>query len=168
MNDVTTQTRLRQALQGYEAVELLFPGEPGYEEGRQVYNRIHDLHPLLIVRTLNRAAIGAVLELVADNGLELAIRGGGHHIAGFGSTEGGVLLDFSGFNGVRIDVLQGIAHVQPGVRLRDIDAALCPQGYVVPTGTVSDTGIAGLTLGAGSAGSSAPWGLPATTWSAPM
>ncbi|MCP1477740.1 hypothetical protein J2Y88_000051 [Pseudomonas chlororaphis] len=149
MNDVTTQTRLRQALQGYEAVELLFPGEPAYEEGRQVYNRIHDLHPLLIVRTQNRAAIGAVLELVADNGLELAIRGGGHHIAGFGSTEGGVLLDFSGFNGVRIDVLQGIAHVQPGVRLRDIDAALCPQGYVVPTGTVSDTGIAGLTLGGG-------------------
>lgn len=149
MSDDLTQIRLRQALQGHESVELLFPGEPGYDEGRQVYNRIHDLHPLLIVRTLNRAAIRAMLEVVADNQLELAIRGGGHHIAGFGSTEGGVLLDFSGFNGVQIDAFQGIARVQPGARLRDLDAILCPQGYVVPTGTISDTGIAGLTLGGG-------------------
>lgn len=149
MNDVTTQIRLQQALQGHEAVELLFPGEPGYEEGRQLYNRMHDLHPLLIVRTLDRAAIRTVLKVVTENRLELALRGGGHHIAGFGSTEGGVLLDFSGFRGVEIDAQQGIARVQPGARLGDVDAALCPRGYVVPTGTVSDTGIAGLTLGGG-------------------
>lgn len=149
MSDAITQLRLLRALHDPESVELFFPGEPGYDEGRLVYNRIHDLHPLVIVRTLNHAVIRAVLEIVVDHQLELAIRGGGHHIAGFGSTEGGVLLDFSPFNGVQIDAQQGIVKVQPGVRLRDMDTALCPQGYVVPTGTVSDTGIAGLTLGGG-------------------
>ncbi|KRP61021.1 FAD-dependent oxidoreductase [Pseudomonas orientalis] len=149
MNDAMTQLLLLRTRHGQESVELLFPGEPGYDEGRQVYNRIHDLHPLVIVRSLNQAVIRAVLKVVADNQLELAIRGGGHHIAGFGSTEGGVLLDFSPFNGVQLDMLLGIARVQPGARLRDVDTELCPQGYVVPTGTVSDTGIAGLTLGGG-------------------
>lgn len=140
---------LKQELQNYESVELLSYGDTGYDEARQVYNRMHDLKPLLIVRTQNSIAIRKVLKLVTKHKLELAIRGGGHHIAGFGSTDGGILLDFSGFNGVQIDSLQGIARIEPGARLRDVDMALCPRGYVIPTGTVSDTGIAGLTLGGG-------------------
>lgn len=149
MNEAIAQLRFLQTLHSPWSVILLFPGDPDYDSGRQVYNTIHDLHPLVIVRTLDHAFIREVLAVVVDYQLELAIRGGGHHIAGFGSTEGGVLLDFSPFNGVQIDAALGIARVQPGVRLRDIDAALCPRGYVVPTGTVSDTGIAGLTLGGG-------------------
>lgn len=148
MNDAIA-IDLRKALERFESVQLLAPGEAGYEEGRQVYNRLHDLHPCLIVRTLDPLAIRALLAVARSHRIELAIRGGGHHIAGFGGTEGGVLLDFSPFKGVQLDEESGIARVQPGVRLRDIDAVLCPRGYVVPTGTVSDTGIAGLTLGGG-------------------
>ncbi|MFW0756655.1 FAD-binding protein [Pseudomonas sp. H11T01] len=136
-------------LSKYEDVSVLFPGDSTYAEARQVYNRMHDLYPLMIIRTMNRSALRELVNFVAFNDIELAIRGGGHHIAGFGSTQGGILLDFSPYKDVVIDEVKGIASISPGARLSDVDLALCQRGYVIPTGTVSDTGIAGLTLGGG-------------------
>src|SRR5438128_3254149 len=136
-------------LSKYEDVSVIFPGDSTYEEARQVYNRMHDLYPLMIIRTMNRSALRELVSFVAFNDIELAIRGGGHHIAGFGSTQGGILLDFSPYRDVVIDEVKGIASIFPGARLSDVDHALCQRGYVIPTGTVSDTGIAGLTLGGG-------------------
>ncbi|MGX1174348.1 FAD-binding protein [Pseudomonas sp. R151218B TE3479] len=133
----------------YEDITIIFPDDSAYEKTRQVYNRMHDLYPSMIIQTLNRAALKEIVSFVTANGIELAIRGGGHHIAGFGSTQGGILLDFSPFNDIVIDGIHKIARVQPGARLKDVDDALCQHGYVIPTGTVSDTGIAGLTLGGG-------------------
>jgi hypothetical protein len=133
----------------HEGVGIIFPDDSEYEVARQLYNRKHNLYPSMIIRTLNQSAIKELVHYVALNGIELAIRGGGHHIAGFGSTQGGILLDFSIYRDVVIDEVKGIAIVSPGARLGDVDHALCQRGYVIPTGTVSDTGIAGLTLGGG-------------------
>lgn len=133
----------------YKNVEIILPKDNMYEEARQIYNRMHNLYPAMIIRTLNRSALKEVVSFAKLNNLELAIRGGGHHIAGFGSTQGGILVDFSPYNEVVIDEKNGQACISPGARLRDVDHTLCKRGYVIPTGTVSDTGIAGLTLGGG-------------------
>jgi hypothetical protein len=133
----------------YEGVSIIFPDDSAYEQARHVYNRMHDLYPSMIIQTLNRSALKEIVNFVALNNIELAIRGGGHHIAGFGSTQGGILLDFSSFNDVVIDENHQSVRVSPGARLNDVDHILCQKGYVIPTGTVSDTGIAGLTLGGG-------------------
>lgn len=139
----------RELLDKFEGVVIIFPGDPAYEESRKVYNRMHDLYPIMIVQTMSRAVLKAVVKYGALHNIELAIRGGGHHIAGFGSTHGGILIDFSPFTDVHVDAENGIARILPGARLRDIDNTLCQRGYVIPVGTVSDTGIAGLTLGGG-------------------
>ncbi|MVV51055.1 FAD-binding oxidoreductase [Pseudomonas sp. PB120] len=133
----------------YKEVSIIFPDHSDYEAARQLYNRMHNLYPSMIIRTLNQSALKELVHYVAINNIELAIRGGGHHIAGFGSTQGGILLDFSIYRDVGIDEENRIASVSPGARLGDVDQALCQKGYVIPTGTVSDTGIAGLTLGGG-------------------
>lgn len=136
-------------LSKFEGVSIIFPEDSAYEAVRQVYNRMHNLYPSMIIRTLNQSALKELVRYVALNDVELAIRGGGHHIAGFGSTQGGILLDFSIYRDVAIDEAKGVASVSPGARLGDVDQILCQKGYVIPTGTVSDTGIAGLTLGGG-------------------
>jgi hypothetical protein len=123
--------------------------DPHYEEARALYNRYHNLYPGALVRTLSPASIGGVIRFATDYNLPLAIRGGGHHIAGYGSCEGGIVIDFSPFRTVVINSAGGIIEVEPGARLGDVDRKLCPVGLVVPSGTVSDTGIAGLTLGGG-------------------
>ncbi|MFU2326258.1 FAD-binding protein [Pseudomonas sp. NFX98] len=133
----------------YKNVTIIRPGDSLYDDARQVYNRMHDLYPLIIIRTMNRLALKEIISFATLNDIELAIRGGGHHIAGFGSTQGGILLDLSPYNDIIIDEANQIVRISPGARLSDVDLALCPRGYVIPTGTVSDTGIAGLTLGGG-------------------
>ena len=120
-----------------------------YETARLIYNRYHDLHPAALVRTCDARVVGEIVKFAADHGVPLAIRGGGHHIAGYGSCEDGIVLDFSPFRGVRLDPSRCEVEVEPGTLLRDLDRYLNPGGLVVPTGTVSKTGIAGLALGGG-------------------
>ena len=139
----------RELLIQYENVTVVLPGDHAYEACRKLYNRMHDLYPAMIFQTMNVSALKEIISYGAQHDIELAIRGGGHHIAGFGSTQGGILIDFSPFTDIKIDAEKGLARILPGARLRDVDNALCPKGYVIPTGTVSDTGIAGLTLGGG-------------------
>lgn len=130
-------------------VELIGRSDLRYETARLIYNRFHDLHPAALVRTKDAPSVAEMLRFAIDQGVPIAIRGGGHHIAGFGSCEGGVVLDFSPFREVTIDSSTGIVEVEPGARLGDVDHRLNPHGLVLPTGTVSETGIAGLTLGGG-------------------
>src|SRR5262249_48131507 len=118
-------------------------------KARLLYNRYHDLYPAALVRTRSAARIAEIVRFVTDHGIPLAIRGNGHHIAGYGSCEGGIVIDFSPFQSVIVHPDTGMVEVEPGARLGDIDRKLCPLGVVVPTGTVSKTGIAGLTLGGG-------------------
>lgn len=81
-------------LSKYSDISIIFPEDSSYEAARQLYNRMHNLYPAMIIRTQNQSALKELIQYVALNEIELAIRGGGHHIAGFGSTQGGILLDF--------------------------------------------------------------------------
>lgn len=128
-------------------VDVITATDPRYSDGRHVYNRLHDARPAALVRTLERNALARVFDVARKYGVEIAVRGGGHHVAGFGTTDGGIVIDMSVFRGVTIG--PRFIEVQPGARLGDLDRALVPEGMVVPTGTVSDTGVAGLTLGGG-------------------
>jgi hypothetical protein len=131
------------------SVDWIGPRDPRYEQARLLYNRFHNLTPGAIVRSTNSTVIAQVLVFASDHALPVAIRGGGHHIAGYGSCNDGVVIDFSSFRAVQIETATGVVEVEPGARLGDVDRVLTEQGLVVPTGTVSDTGIAGLALGGG-------------------
>lgn len=128
--------------------DCITESDPRYEGARLVFNRFHDLRPGAIVRPSRRDSVKRIVRFAADRGILVAVRGGGHHIAGYGSCDGGLVIDFSACRGVRVEG-DGMVEVDPGARLRDVDRELNSQGLVIPTGTVSDTGIAGLTLGGG-------------------
>ena len=130
-------------------VEHTLPGDADYESERLLYNRMHDRRPAALVRPVDAVQTAAVLRTAIDHEVPVAVRGGGHHIAGFASLDGGVVIDQSRRRAVRLDPATQVAHVEPGARLGDVDRALLAAGRVVPTGTVSDTGITGLTLGGG-------------------
>ncbi|MFI5156912.1 MAG: FAD-binding oxidoreductase, partial [Chitinophagales bacterium] len=91
----------------------------------------------------------AAVKFARDNNLQLSVRGGGHNVAGNSVTDGGLMIDFSKMKGIEIDAEKKIARVQPGVIWKELDAATIPLGLATTGGTVSDTGVAGLTLGGG-------------------
>jgi len=128
---------------------LIQPSDTEFDAARLVYNRMHDCRPAAIVRSLDPLVLHLAVSAALDNGVPVAIRGGGHHIGGFSTIEGGLLIDLSCFRGVRFEPHSKIAYVQPGARLGDLDCALELHDRCVPAGTVSDTGVTGLTLGGG-------------------
>lgn len=139
-------------------VLCITPVDPDYDDARAGYNRLHDLRPIAIVHTADPAAIAVLLEWAERAGVVVATRGGGHHIAGFGGCDGGLVIDMSAARSVELDPATGVATVAPGALLADVDGALIPRARVIPTGTVSVTGIAGLTLGGGIGWLAGPFG----------
>ncbi len=129
--------------------EVIIAGASDFDRARRVYNRLHDPRPIALVRTLDPGLAFETAQACEAFGLPLAVRGGGHHIGGGSGGDGGIVLDFSPFRRVEYCPRTQICRVQPGARLADIDRELSSYGRVIPTGTVSDTGIAGLTLGGG-------------------
>lgn len=132
-----------------ESVDVITPSDKRYASARLVYNRMHDCYPVLIIRTLDVTILRLVMSFASKNDIVLAIRGGGHHIGGFGTCNNGIVIDFSPFKDIQVDLEKMIVSVEPGACLQDIDQTLSPMGYIVPTGTVSETGLGGLTLGGG-------------------
>lgn len=128
---------------------LVLPDHDDYDAARCIYNRFHDQHPAALLQTTDHATLRAALACARDHGIEVAIRGGGHHIGGLGSSEGGLVLDFSPFTQVTVDPAHHEVHLAPGATLAHLDRATAPCGRVVPGGTVSQTGVAGLALGGG-------------------
>lgn len=151
MNAITQEAlnNLVQLLSNRPGTKLIQSTSPEYEEARLIYNRMHDYYPALIVRTLNIDDLRTIMAFAFKHHIVLAIRGGGHHIGGFGTCHHGIVIDFSVFKAIHVDTQKQIASVSPGVCLGDIDNVLSNLGYVLPTGTVSKTGLAGLTLGGG-------------------
>lgn len=141
--------KLIQLLSNNPKVDLIEPTDPRYSTARLVYNRMHDCYPKLIVRTLDVDALRTIMKFAFTNEIVLAIRGGGHHIGGFGTCNDGIIIDFSVFKDIYLDRENNIAQVSPGATLGDVDRELCKEGFVLPTGTISETGVAGLTLGGG-------------------
>lgn len=141
--------KIIERLSNKTTVDLITPQDERYESARLIYNRMHDCYPGLIVRTLDVDALRDVTAFAFKENLPLAIRGGGHHIGGFGTCNDGIVIDFSPFKHIQIDAENNIVSVAPGAHLADIDRVLCREGYVIPSGTISATGLAGLTLGGG-------------------
>ncbi|MGB0096172.1 MAG: FAD-binding oxidoreductase [Solirubrobacteraceae bacterium] len=138
-------TQLEAQLRG----AILRRTDPGYEQGRRLYNAMIDKRPALIVRCRDVADVIAAVGFARGEGLELAIRGGGHNGAGLGSVADGVVIDLTLMNGVRIDPEQRLATVEGGALIGDLDHATHTFGLATPTGVFSTTGIGGLTLGGG-------------------
>jgi hypothetical protein len=128
---------------------LLRPDDDGYEEARKVWNGMTDKRPGLIVQCAGVADVVSAVNLVRDNGLLVAVRGGDHSVAGHSVCEGGVMIDLSRMKSVRVDPAKRTARAEGGAKWRDFDHETQSFGLATTGGTNSDTGIAGLTLGGG-------------------
>ncbi len=128
---------------------VITPPDPEYDDARSVYNAMHDRRPSAVVRCTDSADVMAVVAAGRESGLDLAIRGGGHSVPGYGTIDDGLVLDLSRMNSVQVDPVKRIARVGGGATLGDVDHATYPFGLAAPGGVVSTTGVAGLTLGGG-------------------
>jgi hypothetical protein len=125
------------------------PADAEYATVREVFNAMHGGQPDIVVRCAGTADVVAAVNFARAEGLTLAVRGGGHSIAGLSAIDGGMLLDLAPMNGVQVDPEAKLARVQGGAVLGEVDRETQAFGLVHPTGVVSDTGVAGLTLGGG-------------------
>ncbi|MBS0242854.1 MAG: FAD-binding oxidoreductase, partial [Proteobacteria bacterium] len=129
--------------------QLLLPGDGGYEQARQVHNGLIDKRPALIARCHGTADVVEAVKLTQRLGLEVAVRGGGHNVAGRATIDGGVMIDLSSMNCVRVDAKSCRAWVEGGATWADVNRETQLHGLGVTGGVVSSTGVAGLTLGGG-------------------
>src|SRR6476620_2156550 len=128
---------------------VIRPGDDGYEEARRVYNAMIDVRPAAVVRCATDDDVVAVVRAAAEQGLDLAVRGGGHSVPGFGTAEGALVADLSGMQSVEVDDAARTASAGGGTtwgRFNDVTAA---HGLATTGGIISTTGIGGLTLGGG-------------------
>jgi FAD/FMN-containing dehydrogenase len=136
---------LRSGMRG----DLLAPGHPDYDAARVVWNGMIDRRPLLIARCRNAADVSAAVTHAREAGLAIAVHSGGHNVAGYAVCEGGMMIDMSRMNGIRLDPGLSRADVEGGATWRDVDMATTPFGRATPGGLISATGVAGLTLSGG-------------------
>jgi FAD/FMN-containing dehydrogenase len=144
MNETTIQ-RLGETVRG----RIITPGDAQYDDARTVYNGMHDRRPGAVVQCTDAADVMAVVHAARDSGVDLAVRGGGHSVPGFGTIDDGLVVDLSAMRHVRVDPDRRVARVGGGATLGDVDHATYPFGLAAPGGVVSTTGVAGLTLGGG-------------------
>ena len=147
--------KLKQDLHG----SLISRGDANYDETRALYNGMIDKRPLVIARCADVADVMTAVNFGRDNGLRIAIRGGGHNGPGLGSVNDGVMIDMSAMKGVRVDTTARTARVGAGCTQGDVDHATHAFGLAVPAGIISTTGIAGLTLSGGHGYLSRKYGL---------
>jgi FAD/FMN-containing dehydrogenase len=129
--------------------DVLTPEDLGYRGVRSAYNAMHPGKPALVVRASGTADVIDAVNFARENDVLIAVRGGGHSVAGLSSIDGGLLLDLARMNGVDVDPDSQTVRVQGGALIGDLDRETQAFGLVVPSGVVSDTGVAGLTLGGG-------------------
>jgi hypothetical protein len=136
---------LRSALGGV----VVLSDEAGYDDARRVWNGNVDRRPALIARCAGVADVRQAVDFARDHNLVLSVRGGGHSAPGYGTNDGGMVIDLSGLRGIRVDPAARRARAQGGVLWRDFDRETQAFGLATTGGTVSNTGIGGLTLGGG-------------------
>lgn len=136
---------LRASLRG----DLLGPDAPEYEPARRVFNAMIDKRPALILRCLGASDVVHGVNFAREHSLSVAVRGGGHSVSGVSTCSAGMVLDLSPMRAVRVDPALQTADVQPGARLGDFDREAHTFGLATTLGIVSNTGVAGLTLGGG-------------------
>ena len=136
---------LREQVRG----AVLVDGNVGYEEARLVYNGMINKRPAVVIGAVDDADVIAGVRYAAESGLDLSIRGGGHSVPGFGTNDGGVVVDLGQMKGIRVDPETQTARAQGGTTWGDLDHATHAFGLAAPGGIISTTGVAGLTLGGG-------------------
>lgn len=146
---ITGDVDLVRPLEGRVRGELIGREHPEYDQARKVDNGSIDKHPELIVRCADAGDVMAALEVGRSNGLDIAIRGGGHSVPGFGTVDDGLVIDLSRIRNVRVDPEGRLAAVGGGATLGDLDHATHAFGLATPGGILSTTGVGGLTLGGG-------------------
>jgi FAD/FMN-containing dehydrogenase len=148
---------LRKLLRG----PLLQPADQGYDEARTIWNAMITKRPAVIARVSGSADVIACVNFARENGLPLSVRGGGHNVAGTALCDGGLMIDMSLRRGVRVDPTRRIVRVEGGATWGDVDHETQPFGLVVPSGIVSNTGVAGFTMGGGFGWTSRKFGYAA-------
>src|SRR5919197_137821 len=143
--DTQTIEQLATNLRG----RLATPGTQGYDEARTIWNAMIDRRPALVVRCAGASDVVRAVRFAAEHKLMLAVRGGGHNIAGNAVSDGGLMIDLTPMKSVRVDPANRAARVEPGVTLGELDRETQAFGLVTPMGINSTTGVAGLTLGGG-------------------
>jgi hypothetical protein len=128
---------------------LLRHGDDGYDEARKLFNGMIDHRPALIARCVGAADVIAAVQFVRQHALLVSVKGGGHGVAGKAVCDGGLMIDFSRMKSIRVDPTERTVRAEPGVLGAELDRETQAFGLATPVGTVSTTGIAGLTLGGG-------------------
>jgi FAD/FMN-containing dehydrogenase len=147
--DVQLLPEVIDSLQASLRGTLLSRESAGYDEARSIWNAMIDRRPALIVRCVDAGDVQRVVRFAAEHELLVAVRGGGHNIAGSALCDGGVVIDLSLMRHVQVNASTETAAVEPGCTLADFDAAAQRYGLAIPLGINSTTGVAGLTLGGG-------------------
>jgi FAD binding domain/Berberine and berberine like len=147
--------KFRQSLRG----QSLSPGEPGYDTTRAIPNAMIDRRPAVIARCTGAADVIACVRFAHDHDLLVAVRGGGHSVAGKSVCDGGLMIDLSTMKGIRVDPSRRTVRAETGLTLGEFDRETQAFGLATTLGVVSKTGIAGLTLGGGWGHLHAKYGL---------
>jgi FAD/FMN-containing dehydrogenase len=140
-----TVQELRESVRG----DVIVPGDPAYDEVRAVWNGMIDKRPALVIRAVGVADVLAAVQFARSQDLELAVRGGGHSLPGFSTSDGGMVLDLGRMKSIRVDPARQRAVVEGGATWRELDHETQAFGLAVTGGLVSSTGVAGFTLGGG-------------------
>lgn len=146
---------LREKFQG----ELILPEDSGYDECRKVFNAMHDKRPAVIARCGSTADVVAAVNFARANGQVVAVRGGGHSVAGLSVCDGGILIDLGGLKKIDVDPGARTAQAGGGVLWGEFDAATQQHGLHTPGGRVTTTGLGGFTTGGGYGWTSSKYGL---------
>lgn len=147
--------KFRQTLRG----QSLCPGEPGYDTTRAIPNAMTDRRPAIIARCIGAADVIASVHFAREYDLIVSVRGGGHSVAGKSVCEGGLMIDLSAMKGIRVNPAQRTVRAEPGLTLGEFDRETQAFGLATTLGTVTKTGISGLTLGGGWGHLHAKYGL---------
>ena len=128
---------------------LIRPGDAAFDEARSIWNGVHDCRPAVIVRCVDAADVRQAIGFARSEGLDVAVRGGGHSIPGFSTCDDGIVIDLSPMKGVKVDEAGRTATAEGGVTWAEFDTATQAYGLATTGGLVSSTGVAGFTLGGG-------------------
>ncbi len=145
----TTQDTVLDELRPIVRGPLVGPDDPGYDDARKVYNGAIDRHPAVVVRVADVADVITCVDVARRHRMPLAVRGGGHHGAGFSVGDDALVIDFRDRRSTSVDPEAGTVRVDAGCTWGDVDHATGAFGMATPSGFVSTTGVAGLTLGGG-------------------
>jgi FAD/FMN-containing dehydrogenase len=144
----TATTHIAAALAERLIGHVIAPDQPDYDSGRRVWNGMIDKRPVAIARCADETDVAEAIRFATEYDLPLAVRGGGHNVAGTAIVDRGVVIDLSAMRGVHVHA-GGTVHVQGGATWADVDRVTTPLGLATPGGVVSETGVAGLALSGG-------------------